>query len=70
MSRLFELHVEHILIKVYLSQSQPPPDPRLLQVFLCLDPRSLAQAQQVCQAWRGFIKEQLWSSKHIRSGRG
>ena len=66
MTQLFELHVEHILIKVSLSIPVWPPSDPGVQVFLSLDPRSLAQAQQVCRAWREFIKQQLWASKLIR----
>ena len=50
MSSLFELHVEHILTKV----------------FLLLDSRSLAQAKQVCRAWNRFIREELWARRHVR----
>ena len=64
MSSLFEIHVEHILIKVTSY-----PEPRQLtlsKVFLYLDARSLFQAQQVSTTWNRFIREELWGRRYLR----
>ena len=64
MSSLFEIHVEHILIKV---TSYPKPYPLTLsKVFLFLDARSLFQAQQVSTTWNRFIREELWGRRYLR----
>ena len=64
MSSLFEIHVEHILIKV---TSYPKPCPLTLsKVFLYLDARSLFQAQQVSTTWNRFIREELWGRRYLR----
>ena len=34
-----------------------------LEIFLCLDFKSLHQARQVCKDWNDFIKEEIWSSR-------
>lgn len=40
-----------------------------LEIFLCLDYKSLHKARQVCKDWNDFIKEEIWSSRPFHTRR-
>ena len=40
-----------------------------LEIFLCLDYKSLHSSRQVCKDWNDFIKEELWSSRPYHTRR-